>query len=116
MITNLPQIFSPIGLVASIFNMSPDIVPFKMNFTSFIISSLVVMAVVLLFLGSSRKPWWKKIAVSTEISHLSEIARRFRTGEYSVRFTMRRFRRNDHNRTMEEGVELPTTVEVQRGS
>jgi hypothetical protein len=113
MITNLPQVFSPIGLVASIFNLSPDIVPFKMNFTSFIISSLVMMAVVLLFLGSSHKSWWKKIAVSTEILHLSEIARRFRTGEYSVRF-MRRFRRNNDNRTMEEGTELPTTVGVQR--
>jgi hypothetical protein len=94
--------------------MSQDIVPFKMNITSFIISSLVMMAVVLLFLGSSRKPWWKKIDISTKILHLCEIARRFRTGEYSVRFMMRRFRRNDDNRTMEEGAELPTTVGVQR--
>jgi hypothetical protein len=69
---------------------------------------------VLLFLRSSRKPRWKKIAASMETLHLSEIGRRFWTGEYSVRFIMRRFRRNNDNRAMEEGVESPTSVGVQQ--
>jgi hypothetical protein len=114
MITKLPQIFGPIGLVATIFNMSQDIVPFKMNFGSFIISYLVTMAVELLFLWSSRKPRWKKIAASMKTLHLSEIGHRFWTGEYSVRFIMRRFRRNNDNRATEEGVESPTSVGVQQ--
>jgi hypothetical protein len=91
--------------------MSQDIVPFKMNFGSFVISSLIMMAVVLLFLGSSRKHWWwKKIAASMETLYWNEIANRFWIGGYGIWCMMRGRVRNNDNRTMEEGVELPTAI------
>jgi hypothetical protein len=75
----LLQIFTPIGLVAACFSMSQKVVPFIMNFRSFVISTLVMIVMAnmirLLFFASSRKHgWWRKITVLIEILHLDERA------------------------------------------
>jgi hypothetical protein len=86
--------------------MPQNVVPFKMNFRSFVISTMVIMAVAnmvrLLFLASSRKPgWWRKIAAPIEIMQLSGVAHRFLTGDHGIRG------RNVNDRTT-DNVELPT--------
>lgn len=75
--------------------MSQKVVPFIMNFRSFVISTLVMMAMAnmirLLFIISSHKHmWWRKITALIEILHLNEIAHRFRKGDYGIRYMMRR--------------------------
>jgi hypothetical protein len=84
--------------------MSQKVVPFIMNFRSFVISTLVMMAMAnmirLLFFASLRKHgWWRKITALIETLHLGERAHRFRTGDYGIGFIVRRGRNaNGRNR------------------
>jgi hypothetical protein len=82
--------------------MSQKVVPFMMNFRSFVISTLVMMAMAnmirLLFFASSHKHgWWRKITALIETLHLDERAHRSRTGGYGIRFMRRGPNANDRN-------------------
>jgi hypothetical protein len=107
------QIFTPIGLVAACFSMSQKVVPFIMNFRSFVISTLVMLAMAnmirLLFCASSRKHGWRrKITALVEALHLHEKAHRFWTRDYRIGFMMRR-RPNSNERNRDtSNIELST--------
>lgn len=65
--------------------MPKELIPFKLNSKSFVVSILVIMAIVrLLFvlLGAIiRRPWlWKKAAGWKKMVQLDELCQRFATG------------------------------------
>jgi hypothetical protein len=93
--------------------MSQKVVPFIMNFRSFVISTLVMLAMAnmirLLFCASSRKHGWRrKITALIEALHLHEKAHRFWTRDYRIGFMMRR-RPNSNERNRDtSNIELST--------
>jgi hypothetical protein len=93
--------------------MSQKVVPFIMNFRSFVISTLVMMAMAnmirLLFFASSRKHgWWRKITEFIEALHLHEKAHLFWTGVCRMCFMMRRGSNANNRNRDTSNVELST--------
>jgi hypothetical protein len=89
--------------------MSQNVVPFIMNFRSFVISALVMMAmanVVRLLFFARKNGWSRKIIARIETLHLNERTYRFWTRDSGSGFIIRRGR-NTNDTTM-DNIESPT--------
>jgi hypothetical protein len=98
-------------LAAGICSMPDEVIPFKLNFKSFIISILVIMVMLrLLFVVQDvllhRSWWWKRVTSLVKTGQWDEMAQRLLTNIYNS-VPLRRRGRTFAERTT-DGVEMET--------